>query len=184
MFISLCFINIFCLLLCLVVQLCPTLCDPMNCSPPGSSVQGDSPGKNTGVGCHTFLQVIFPTQGLNPGLLHFRQILHHLSYPVSPDDHFSFWSFSKDKRLQGKEKTKGVKIKYFLCSTFHCSFNNYFLSPYSILDPIRGVRDMAVKKDAKSGAEITVEQKVSKLLCNRKSDKDEHSEENENQLRN
>ena len=58
------------------------------------------------------------------------------------------------------------------------------MSPYSILDPIRGVRDMAVKKDAKSGAEITVEQKVSKLLCNRKSDKDEHSEENENQLRN
>ena len=29
-----------------------TLCDPMDCSPPGSSVHGDSPGKNTGVGCH------------------------------------------------------------------------------------------------------------------------------------
>ena len=41
--------------LCLVVQLCPTLCDPMDCSPPGSSVHGDSPGKNTGVGCHAFL---------------------------------------------------------------------------------------------------------------------------------
>ena len=27
-------------------------CDPVDCSPPGSSVQGDSPGKNTGVGCH------------------------------------------------------------------------------------------------------------------------------------
>ena len=38
--------------LCLVVQLCPTLCDPMDCSLPGSSVHGDSPGKNTGVGCH------------------------------------------------------------------------------------------------------------------------------------
>ena len=34
-----------------VAQLCPTLCDPMNCSPPGSSVHGDSLGKNTGVGC-------------------------------------------------------------------------------------------------------------------------------------
>ena len=33
----------------LVTQLCLTLCDPMNCSPPGSSVYGDSPGKNTGV---------------------------------------------------------------------------------------------------------------------------------------
>ena len=33
---------------CLVVQSCPTPCDPMDCSPPGSSVLGDSPGKNTG----------------------------------------------------------------------------------------------------------------------------------------
>jgi len=40
----------------------------MDCSPPGSSVHGDSPGKNTGVGCHALLQGIFPTQGLNPGL--------------------------------------------------------------------------------------------------------------------
>ena len=51
-----------------------TLCDPMDCSPPGSSIHGDSPGKNTGVGCYAFLQGIFPTQGLNPGLLHCRQI--------------------------------------------------------------------------------------------------------------
>ena len=35
----------------------------MDCSPPGSSVLGDSPGKNTGVGCHALLQGIFPTQG-------------------------------------------------------------------------------------------------------------------------
>ena len=42
-------------MLCLLrldTQSCLTLCDPMNCSPPGSSVCGDSPGKNTGVGCH------------------------------------------------------------------------------------------------------------------------------------
>ena len=37
--------------LCLVSQSCPTLCDPMDCSKPGSSVHGDSPGKNIGVGC-------------------------------------------------------------------------------------------------------------------------------------
>jgi len=35
----------------------------MDCSPPGSSVH-DSPGKNTGMGCHTFLQGIFLTQGI------------------------------------------------------------------------------------------------------------------------
>ena len=37
-----------CLVLCLVAQSCLTLCDPMDCSMPGSSVHGDSPGKNTG----------------------------------------------------------------------------------------------------------------------------------------
>ena len=41
--------------LCLVAQSCLTLCDPMECSPPGSSVRGDSPGKNTGVDCHALL---------------------------------------------------------------------------------------------------------------------------------
>ena len=58
------------------LQLCLTICDPMDCSPPGSSVHGilqarilewvlcpwDSPGKNTGVGCRFLLQGIFPTQ--------------------------------------------------------------------------------------------------------------------------
>ena len=44
------------------LQSCPTLCDPMDRSPPGSSVYGDSPGKNTGVGCHALLQGTFPTQ--------------------------------------------------------------------------------------------------------------------------
>ena len=55
----------------------------MDHSPPGSSVHGDSPGKNTKVGCHTLLQVIFPTQGLNPGLPHCRQILYRLSHQGS-----------------------------------------------------------------------------------------------------
>ena len=49
-----------------------TLCDPMNCSPPGSSVHGDSPGKNTGVGCHALLQRLFPIQGSNLCLLILR----------------------------------------------------------------------------------------------------------------
>ena len=52
-------------------------------SPPGSCVQGDSLGKNTGVGCHVFLRGFYPTQGLNPGLPHCRQILYRLSYQGS-----------------------------------------------------------------------------------------------------
>ena len=39
------------------LQSCPTLCDPMDCSLPGSSVHRDSPGKNTGVGCHASSRV-------------------------------------------------------------------------------------------------------------------------------
>ena len=68
----------------LVAQLCPTLCDPMDCSPPGSSVHGilqarilewKKKKKNTGVGSHFLLQGIFFTQESNLGLLHCRQIL-------------------------------------------------------------------------------------------------------------
>ena len=73
-----------CAVLCLVAQSCPTLCDPVDCSPPGSSVLGDSPGKNTGVGCHALLQGIFPTQGSYPGLLHCRRILYCLCHQGRP----------------------------------------------------------------------------------------------------
>ena len=63
-------------------QLCPTLCRP-----PGSSVHGDFPGTNTGVGCHPLLQGVFPTQGSNPSflhLLHCMWVLYPLSYLESP----------------------------------------------------------------------------------------------------
>ena len=48
-----------------------------------------SPGQNTGVGSLSLLQGIFPTQGLNPGLPHCRQILYQLSYQGSPTYSFS-----------------------------------------------------------------------------------------------
>ena len=51
----------------LVTQSCLTLCDPM-----GPSVHEDSPGKNTGVGCHSHLQRIFLTQRSKLGLLHWQ----------------------------------------------------------------------------------------------------------------
>ena len=68
----------------LVTQLCLTVCDPMDGSPPDSSVHGDSPGKKTGVGCPALLQGVFPTQGSNQGLPYCRQILYHLSHQGSP----------------------------------------------------------------------------------------------------
>ena len=64
----------------LVDKSCPTLCNPMDGSLPGSYVLGDSLGRDTGVSGHTLLQGIFQIHGLNPGLLHCRQILYHLSH--------------------------------------------------------------------------------------------------------
>ena len=53
----------------LVTQSCLTFCDPMDYSPPGSSVHG----KNTGVGSHALLPGIFPTWGSHPSLLHWQE---------------------------------------------------------------------------------------------------------------
>ena len=52
--------------MCLGAQSCPTVCNPMDCSPPGSSVHGDSPGKDTGVGFHALLQGILSNWGIEP----------------------------------------------------------------------------------------------------------------------
>ena len=68
----------------------------MDCSPPGSS-PWDSPGKNNGVGCHSLLQGIFPTQGLNQGLLH----LLHLQVDSLPLSHLG----SPGKTIK---KSKGI----------------------------------------------------------------------------
>ena len=101
------------------LQSCPTLCDPMDCSPPGPSVHGDSPDKNTGVGCHALLQGFFLTQELNPGLLPCRHFLYHLSHQGKPcmmiakliyrlfaviDYYFSLSKWVDDK---------GRKLKYY-----------------------------------------------------------------------
>ena len=86
----------------LVAQSCPTLCDPMVCP-------WNSPHKNTGVGCHSLLQGIFPTRGLNPGLLHCRRTLYPLSHEGSREKqlkqqcditpHLLEWSWStKEER--------------------------------------------------------------------------------------
>ena len=52
--------------LCLVVQSCLSLCDPMDCSSPGSAVHGDSPGKNTGEGSHSPSPGDLPNPGIKP----------------------------------------------------------------------------------------------------------------------
>ena len=81
-------------------QSCPTLCHPMDKTPPGSSVHGNSPGKNTGVGCKNhktqnpppailrFYELIHPDKRINLVLLFFFLIFYmSIGFPVSPN-HF------------------------------------------------------------------------------------------------
>ena len=70
--------------LCLVIQSCPTLWDPIDSSLTGSSVCGDSPGKNIEVDCHALLQGTFSSQGLSQGLPPRKQILCCLIHQGSP----------------------------------------------------------------------------------------------------
>ena len=66
-----------------VGQLCPTLSNLMDCSPPASKSM-NSLGQNTGVDSHSLFQGIFPNQGLNPSLPHWRWILYCLSHQGDP----------------------------------------------------------------------------------------------------
>ena len=64
----------------LVTQSCLTLCNLMDCRPPGSSVHGILQAKILEWGSHSLFQGIFLTQGLNPGLLLCRHIFYHLNH--------------------------------------------------------------------------------------------------------
>ena len=66
-----------------VAQSCLTLCDPMDCSPPGPSAHGILQARILEQVAIPFYQGIFPAQGLNLGLPHCRQILYRLSHQVS-----------------------------------------------------------------------------------------------------
>ena len=68
----------------LVAQSCPTLCDPMDCSPPGSSVHGILQARILEWLATPSSRGSSSTQGSNPGFLHCRQILYHLSHQGSP----------------------------------------------------------------------------------------------------
>ena len=93
--------------MCSVAQTCPTLCDPMGCSLLGSCVHGDTPGKNTGVGCHSLLQRLFPTQESNQGILHSNQILYHLSYQGRPKLLFFIFKY----KVLASLNMKGIILK-------------------------------------------------------------------------
>ena len=93
----------------------------------------DSPGKNTGVGCHALLQRIFLTQGSNLGILHCRQILYCLSHQGSPLSfhslpvpsflHSKFWLGNHSSSSSPKTPLLGLFL--ISCSSSVC----FLLSP-------------------------------------------------------
>ena len=104
------------------------LCDPVGDSPPGFSVHEISPNKNTGVGCHALLQRIFPTQRLNPCLLH---LLHGQvdSLPLAPPGNSS--ALKSDAR----------KCTIFCCSI--TSLSLFWIPPFlwAVDSRAQGVQD-------------------------------------------
>ena len=89
----------------------------MDCSPPKLLSPKNSPGKNTGVGCHSLLQGIFQTQGSNLGLLHCRKILYHMNHQGSPSLLILRLSFKSLKSLLSEKTNSSAQA---LDSTFSC----------------------------------------------------------------
>ena len=94
------------------LQLCPTLCVPIDCSPPGSSVHGILQARILEWVAISFSKGTFPALGSNPNLSHCRQILYCLSY---------LGSSTRLLRLKQKTKNCRIIIYSFACVTFPVS---------------------------------------------------------------
>ena len=99
-------------MLCLVAQSCMTLCNPWTVACQAPLSMGILLAR---MGCHVLVQGIFPTQGTNPGLLHCRWIIYHLSYQGSPMP----TSYSEMNILVGM-MAKIVLINYWAVTTAFC----------------------------------------------------------------
>ena len=99
----------------------------MDCSPPDSSVNGDFPVENTGVGVHAFLLGIFLTQGLNLHLLHISPALQSNSFThESPEKPYKVVTSPNIPRL----------LKNLLGSYKICSYKFCYKTCYSIVNPL------------------------------------------------
>ena len=104
-----------CVHMCSIAQLCPTLCDPMDCTPPGSSVHEDFPGKNTGVGSVSSSRgSSWARNGTHVSCID-RQILYHCTPCRDP---YSYPKKETEMERTVKDRT-GLKEKGWLCSESH-----------------------------------------------------------------
>ena len=104
-----------CWLLLCSCKSCPTLVQPHGLYPARLLCLWDSPGEDTGVGCH-FLQRIFLTHELNPGLLHCRQILYQLSYDRTPNNsvnRYNHYNNFIDEKLRKRKLRKNFWLYFW-----------------------------------------------------------------------
>ena len=109
-----------------VTQSCPTLSDPMDCSPTRVFCPWNSPSKNTGMGSHSLLQGIFPTQGSNLGHLHCKWILYLLSHQDEVRDvprrmYQEEWNQPEDQGRKVKSESEVAQSCPTLCNPTDCS---------------------------------------------------------------
>ena len=91
----------------------------------------NSPGQNTGVGSLSLLQVIFPTQGSNPGHSHCRQILYQLTHQGSPKRS----ALEAAIRItRGRQTEEEQYHRTFLMLLFSHSRNQLFATPWAAAD--------------------------------------------------
>ena len=109
-----------CVCVCVWVTLsCLTICNPIYCSLFRLFCPWDFPGNNTGMCCHSLLQVILPTQVLDPCLPHCRKVLCHLSLQGSPNE--VVWECMFTEKL-GKGNNMAVCMQFLKPSFYHlCS---------------------------------------------------------------
>ena len=105
-----------CVCVCVSRSLVSDSSQPHGLQPAGLLCSWNSLGKNTRVGCHSLLQAIFPTQGLNPGLLHYRQILYCLSQQGSSGFHEMIVSpaISINKKCHNRQRFLASKCEWML----------------------------------------------------------------------
>ena len=96
---------------CLVAKSCLTLCNTRVAQWPARLFcPRDSPGKNTEVGCHAFLQGIFPTQRSNPHFLHLMRLTHTHTHTHYLGE--CWYQFTKMKKIGKSRFSEEIKI-YF-----------------------------------------------------------------------